>query len=1203
MARRVVVSGDDDSDGGEVSMKAERQRTSSRANGTIASRATTRSRRDDDGDAEEPASDIAEEPQAEPSGTNEAGSENEENEEDEDEGSSRRKRARLDEDGSSRVVKEEMPVKREQLVRDTDGYVPGSIVRVALENFMTYDSTEFRPGPYLNMVLGPNGTGKSSIASAIAIGLGFSPNILGRSSSLRAYVKHGAESAWIELELKGRPGKKNLIIRRRLVANADSSTYQLNGQDAIQREVKEAVEDLNVQVANLCAFLPQDRVSEFAQLTPEKLLIETQKAAGAAGLTNWHQQLIEMGQARKKVTDEMEELKGEAEHLEQRNSVLERDVARFRERREIEKRIALLELQIPFAVYGREKAKYDELKEDRNAQSRVLTQLIQQNDPLSEFRTDQEDEKHKVEANRKKVEEDSRRKYAALKKVHDESMKLGDKADEKRSRMAIIRKNEKERKERIRKLKAEIGRYEQILADPPDFATPLEELRVQRRALQDEIPAFNEEKAKYQRRYTEFEEKKAVHIAEKERASNQIKDLENRSEVRLRNLEKWDKDCAAAVRWLRQNMDKFEMQVVEPAIISLSVPDNAYLDVVESCFNANQLKTFVCQSEGDFKTLNHFINDTDKGLGRKARINVWYRPRNGNQLLPPPLKPDQLQHLGFNGYAIKFVDAPDAMHWYLMRELNMHRTPIGLDASQVDNKAAAETVSSRDAAPTWPPPPVTFIAGRVSYTVSRSAYGQHLVQQQTRDIRPGRNLNNVAVDQTYRTELIEKRSEAMLALAGMEAADIQLQKEDRKIKDMEKDIKDRREALDKEREKIKQQEAAFNSNGHKLTAARTKLDSEENAPSAEEERNELRAELLENARQRTQLAVEYTNGMADLVQKYGEATKLGLRSIQLASNIAYLIELGSQRDEARREAEIAYRDVDERFKACKAKAQEFLQLSRNKLKNADDEVKDAFQQNKDAGVSIDLDDLERQLEAERASHQLNMAVNPSVIRKYEEQKAEAERKRRLVAERERISSKLAKKIKATEDRWLPALEQLVASINEKFSDAFTRVSCVGEIKIGKDEQDYAKWRIEIWVKFRDNEQLQLLTSHRQSGGERALCTILYLMSLTELARAPFSLVDEINQGMDQRYERAVHNNLVEVTCAENAMQYFLITPKLLPDLKYHERMRILCVNNGEWINGPQNGKPFGNMRKMLHHKKYFPMNDRSPVASPAIAVR
>ena len=54
---------------------------------------------------------------------------------------------------------------------------PGSIVRVKLENFVTYEAVEFFPGPSLNMVIGPNGTGKSTLVCAICIGLGWSPNV------------------------------------------------------------------------------------------------------------------------------------------------------------------------------------------------------------------------------------------------------------------------------------------------------------------------------------------------------------------------------------------------------------------------------------------------------------------------------------------------------------------------------------------------------------------------------------------------------------------------------------------------------------------------------------------------------------------------------------------------------------------------------------------------------------------------------------------------------------------------------------------------------------------------------------------------------------------------------------------------------------------------------------------------------------------
>jgi len=53
--------------------------------------------------------------------------------------------------------------------------------------------------------------------------------------------------------------------------------------------------------------------------------------------------------------------------------------------------------------------------------------------------------------------------------------------------------------------------------------------------------------------------------------------------------------------------------------------------------------------------------------------------------------------------------------------------------------------------------------------------------------------------------------------------------------------------------------------------------------------------------------------------------------------------------------------------------------------------------------------------------------------------------------------------------------------------------------------------------------------------------------------------------MDQTYERRVHNELIQVTCAEDSAQYFLITPKLLPNLTYHENVTTLVINNGDWL--------------------------------------
>jgi hypothetical protein len=75
--------------------------------------------------------------------------------------------------------------------------------------------------------------------------------ILGRAAELNSFVKIGATDGYIEIELKGKIGKKNLIVRRNLSSTSKGSTYNLSGQAATGREVTQKMNELNVQVGNL----------------------------------------------------------------------------------------------------------------------------------------------------------------------------------------------------------------------------------------------------------------------------------------------------------------------------------------------------------------------------------------------------------------------------------------------------------------------------------------------------------------------------------------------------------------------------------------------------------------------------------------------------------------------------------------------------------------------------------------------------------------------------------------------------------------------------------------------------------------------------------------------------------------------------------------------------------------------------------------
>ena len=103
------------------------------------------------------------------------------------------------------------------------------------------------------------------------------------------------------------------------------------------------------------------------------------------------------------------------------------------------------------------------------------------------------------------------------------------------------------------------------------------------------------------------------------------------------------------------------------------------------------------------------------------------------------------------------------------------------------------------------------------------------------------------------------------------------------------------------------------------------------------------------------------------------------------------------------------------------------------------------------------------------------------------------------------------------------------------------MNCAGEVSL-EDNEDFSKYGILIRVKFRENEELQALDAQRQSGGERSVSTMLYLLALQATVSCPFRVVDEINQGMDPVNERHVFNLIVK--SASEGAQYFLLTPKV-----------------------------------------------------------
>lgn len=123
--------------------------------------------------------------------------------------------------------------------------------------------------------------------------------------------------------------------------------------------------------------------------------------------------------------------------------------------------------------------------------------------------------------------------------------------------------------------------------------------------------------------------------------------------------------------------------------------------------------------------------------------------------------------------------------------------------------------------------------------------------------------------------------------------------------------------------------------------------------------------------------------------------------------------------------------------------------------------------------------------------------------------------------------------------------------------------------------------LELRTQFVANETLTGITL---SGGESsvvALCLVNSLYGQKALSAIRFRLVDEINQGLDDKFEEAAHNILCSIR--SDRIQYFIGSPKLPSYLKFKdprirvhiilrrpilgEHVNLLAATNGSDYNG------------------------------------
>ena len=203
---------------------------------------------------------------------------------------------------------------------------------------------------------------------------------MARAAKLEGFIRHGCKKAHIEIELKGDP--ENYTIRR--VFEGNSSTWTVNGMSASNQVVKELVESLNIDTDNLCNFLPQERVPEFAALTKKELLEKTMLTVGGKDMLEQFSALCQLRKKETKMQDDVREMETQIQNLQQRNVGIQAEVQRYQQREEILQRIRLLERKKPWVEYSHYRDFFMNIKEQRRQALPGLTELRDRCAPMRE---------------------------------------------------------------------------------------------------------------------------------------------------------------------------------------------------------------------------------------------------------------------------------------------------------------------------------------------------------------------------------------------------------------------------------------------------------------------------------------------------------------------------------------------------------------------------------------------------------------------------------------------------------------------------------------------------------------------------------------------------------------------------------------------------------------------------------------------------
>lgn len=1062
--------------------------------------------------------------------------------------------------------------------------------KLILKNFQTYKTATFNFADHLNFIAAPNGSGKSSITNAINFLCLGTAKTINKTCDLNQYIRFGEKTASVE----GFFTKNEITtkIKREIMFN--HSKYFINDKTSSKREVLEFLKKNCIDVNNMTQFLPQEKVSEFAKMSSNELFDEVLKTLDNDEINKQRKEIIE----REK---KLEELKSKIDNLSEIQlgnkkivDSLQEEVLKYKERNLKLRRIDLLQLKVHYIDYNEllqnirnESAKIDGLEESIKENKAAIKSICEQINSIenSEGNNTFKSNIKNFEARNVRLSdfvEEIEKRIQGIELLNIDILNLEKRRESRKKEIEVLKEKTKIYKEKLtkivkinmtevekslfEKLSSEIEKYKinsESMKNILSLDTAYENVKNHKSNFESYlskiIDNLHEHKINIVKEEKVIQEKSLKSNLEYESLQKQKIEFGQTEQIKLNKLKTYNKNCYEGVCWLRKNQNMFKQEILEPAFLHVNVKDMRYINEIENCLSYNMLVTFICQNEHDFSTFTKVVKDDLKLSVNVMMLSEFHEIIDSNRI----------KQLGFDGTVLDFIETRKEYVKLFCILGNIHKIPIC--KKKIDDTGLFDKFEYKK-----------VIINERYLEVKRSRYDKKDFTM----IDSGLRRKNIFGNESIKNEIdqIEKK-----------ITEIKLSREEcnKKVRSIFTQKQIVEEALNKFYN-LKSEYRVKHSEMTEYNMLQTKL------TKYIQENNEKITDYLDNStiqndidviRQKIETKgadiqefISKSQFKTDNVEFFEFYKEICILQHLLEQNLQRLMDLREQKrtcDQLIISNQTLINTIMGSINEFKGKRDSIKEIIKNKIEKLQNSEPGSTTTTKIYSELERLNPNRSKLEEEIIALKTdinfitidNVAIKDYKARQYNLQNIDKEQKR-VEEEYERFN----KQNLGERDILADAINKFVVLIDSRFGYFFKKINSEGKVIFVYENIKCDKWELCIFVKFRKDEELSKLTSFRQSGGEKSVSTVLFLLALQNLSKSPFKLVDEINQGMDRNNEKMINDLLIELCEEEGAPQFFLLTPKIVQDIRFSKKVKVFVIYNN--VNEETRAAGFSSYQKL-----------------------